>query len=313
MRTDIVCDLAPIALFVYNRPCHTRKTLEALQQNILANKSELFIFSDEPKNDVDEDKVKDVRKYIRTLKGFKNITIIERDRNYGLANSFIQGNNEILSQYNKMIGLEDDNLTSPYFLTFMNSALELYKNDDSVICVSGYCFPLGIPLPETYFIKGADTWSYATWRRGWALFEEDPVKIKSQLIQKNRMDDFALYGKGMFKKMLDDQINGKIDSWGVRWMGSAFLHDKYNLYPGRALTRNIGCDGSGVHFTTSTSIFEVNLSTSPILAMKCEVKEDLDIKNAVMRFYGKKIPLSQRVHSMMKKFIGRIFECRAKH
>jgi GT2 family glycosyltransferase len=114
---------APIALFVYNRPWHTRQTVEALKKNELASESELFIYSDAPKNGKAKEKVKEVREYIKTIDGFKKVTIIERENNWGLADSIIDGVTKIVNEYGKIIVLEDDLVTSPYFLKFMNEAL----------------------------------------------------------------------------------------------------------------------------------------------------------------------------------------------
>ena len=135
-------NLAPIVLFVYNRPWHTRQTVEALQQNELANESELFIFSDEAKDEMATKHVNDIRDYIRTIDGFKNIEIIERDKNFGLAKSIISGVTEIINQYGTVIVLEDDLVTSPYFLQYMNDALVFYEKEDRVVSVMGYCSPV---------------------------------------------------------------------------------------------------------------------------------------------------------------------------
>ncbi len=112
---------APIVLFTYNRPWHTRQTVEALKKNEFSQESELFIFSDGWKSDEDKPKVLEVRKYLKSIDGFKKINIIERDRNWGLANNIIDGVTKIVNEYGKVIVLEDDLITSPYFLKFMNN------------------------------------------------------------------------------------------------------------------------------------------------------------------------------------------------
>ena len=148
-------NLAPIVLFVYNRPWHTAQTVEALQKNTLADKSELFIYSDAAKNSEVALYVKKVREYIRNISGFRKVTIMEREKNWGLANSIIDGVTTIVNKYGKIIVLEDDLVTSPYFLRFMNEALEMYENEESVASIHGYIYPIE-GLPETFFIRGAD-------------------------------------------------------------------------------------------------------------------------------------------------------------
>ena len=136
--------LTPIILFVYNRPEHTRQTVEYLSKNKLAESSKLFIFSDGPKNDKDKQKVFEVRKYLKRIKGFKEIRIIEREKNLGLANSVISGVSQIFQSFEKVIVLEDDIISSPSFLKFMNDALDFYKADEKIFSVSGYPYPVKI-------------------------------------------------------------------------------------------------------------------------------------------------------------------------
>ena len=172
---------APVVVFVYNRLVHTRRTFEALQLNDLTQQSELVVFSDGPKSIGDMARVQEVRNYIKTIRGFANITINEREQNLGLANSIINGVTDIVTRYGKIIVLEDDMVTTPYFLRYMNEALELYENEERVISIHGYVYPVNARLPETFFLKGADCWGWGTWKRGWDLFEADGAKLLKEL------------------------------------------------------------------------------------------------------------------------------------
>lgn len=254
---------APIAVFTYNRPVHTRKTIEQLQKNELAKQSELFIFSDGPKNSNNVEKVSEVRQYLKTVDGFAQATIIEQAQNLGLANSIINGVTEIVNQYGRVIVLEDDMLTSPYFLIYMNEALEQFANDDRVISIHGYIYPITKPLPEAFFLQGADCWGWATWQRGWKCFNGDGKFLLEELKRRNLVNDFDFNGSYPYSKMLEDQINGKNDSWAIRWHASAFLAGKLTLYPGRSLIHNIGQDNSGTHSGESAN-FDSQLSKTPI-------------------------------------------------
>lgn len=238
--------LSPIVLFVYNRPWHTLQTIEALQKNILASESELFIYSDGAKNNQDTDKVAEVREYIQTINGFKKITIIERDKNWGLANSIIDGVTKIINEYGKIIVLEDDLVTSPFFLKFMNEALQMYQNENEVACIHGYVYPIQ-NLPETFFIRGADCWGWATWKRGWDIFEMDGQKLLNEVKQRSLQKEIDFNDSYGYTKMLKDQIMGKNNSWAVRWYVSAFLKEMLCLYPDESYVQNIGNDNSGTH------------------------------------------------------------------
>ena len=126
---------APIILFVYNRPEHTKKTVETLKQNEHARESELFVFADGPKEETIEEqlsKIHQVREYISTIDGFRNVHIETSNHNRGLANSVIYGVTKIVNQYGRVIVLEDDIVTSTQFLKYMNQSLDTYEDCEQV-------------------------------------------------------------------------------------------------------------------------------------------------------------------------------------
>jgi hypothetical protein len=264
--------LSPVVLFVYNRPWHTRQTIGALQKNDLAAESELTIFSDGPKNEEARLKVEEVRQYLRTITGFKRIQIHERKENQGLANSIIDGVTQIINEYGRGIVLEDDLVTSPYFLKYMNDGLDFYEQDHRVISVLGYVYPVKFLLPETFFIKGAYCWGWATWKRGWDLFEKDGEVLLKKLVDQKLTEAFDCHGTYPYSEMLKAQIIGKNDSWGVRWYASAFLNNKLTLFPGNSLVSNIGNEGSGTHGGINEAL-DVSLAQAPIIVKEIEVFE----------------------------------------
>lgn len=142
---------APIALFTYNRADKTKRAVESLLQNIEAKNSDLFVFSDGPKTPEKKAGVEENRKYIHTISGFNSVHIIEREKNWGLANSLIAGITEVINKYGKVIVVEDDLILSPYFLKFMNDGLEKYKDDDRVGAINAFVPPINESLPDTYF------------------------------------------------------------------------------------------------------------------------------------------------------------------
>lgn len=269
--------LAPIALFVYKRPEHTRRTVEALRQNELAAESELIVFSDGPRNENDNAAVAEVRAYLHTVAGFKSVAIREQSRNLGLANSIIAGVTEVVNQYGRIIVLEDDLLTSPYFLRYMNDALDLYESEEKVISIHGYVYPVKKPLPETFFLPGADCWGWATWKRGWDLFESDSDKLLAKIIENRLKSVFNVRNSFPFMKMLKNQRDGKIDSWAIRWRASAIVAGKLTLYPGKSLVKNIGFDASGTHCSDGnyyeTELYYGEIQLVPLRAERSTVEE----------------------------------------
>lgn len=294
--------LAPIVLFVYNRPWHTQQTVEALQKNELSIQSELFIYADAPKNENAADKVKEVREYIKKIDGFKKITIIERETNWGLANSIIDGVTKIVNEYGKIIVLEDDLVTSPYFLKFMNEALNMYKNEPKVASVHSYIYPIE-GLPETFFIRGADCWGWATWRDRWSIFETDGQKLLDKLKKRKLQKEADFDNSYGFTQMLKDQINGKNNSWAIRWYISAFLKDMLTLYPGQSYIQNIGFDSKGTHCTTESNVFKVTLNNQ-FLAHKIDPIESKEARLKIENFlHSIKPSISSRIKSKIVRLL----------
>jgi hypothetical protein len=249
-------NLAPIILFVYNRPEHTRQTVEYLSKNRLAESSNIFIFSDGPKNDKDEQKVSVLRKYLKSIQGFKEIKITEREKNLGLANSVISGVSQIFKSYEKVIVLEDDIISSPSFLKFMNDALDFYKADEKIFSVSGYPYPVKIPdsyNKDIFIAHRASSWGWGTWKDRWEKVDWE-MKDYSSLL-KNREDQNLLNEAGEdLLPMLKAQLKGEVDSWAIRWTLAQLKNKAFSLYPVSPLCKNIGTDWSGTHSSSSKKL-----------------------------------------------------------
>lgn len=291
---------APIALFTYNRLDHTVRTIEALRGNELASESELFIFSDGPKNFQAESSVLAVRNYLKNVSGFKSVTVIERPENFGLAKSIIDGVTSICHRYGRVVVVEDDLVTSPYFLTYMNDALNHYVDDDRVISVHGYIYPLTESLPETFFLRGADCWGWATWKRGWDIFEPDAQKLYDAVRSGGESKIFDFDGNYDYLNMLRQQIEGKINSWAIRWYASAFLANKLTLYPANSLVQNIGNDDSGTHCGI-TDVFTVELAQRHVRVGTAIVEPHQLAYEAVSHYFRSLKPtLVQRVQNKVR-------------
>lgn len=293
--------LAPILLFTYNRPSHTRQTLEALLNNKLCSESELYVFSDGYKNDSDKREVEKVRKIIRSIDGFQQIHIIENTHNLGLAKSVIQGVTQVIDKHGKVIVLEDDLITSPWFLTFMNEALERFENEEKIGHIHGFCFPLP-DLPDAFLIKWTGSWGWATWKRAWQQFNPDGKALLDEITKRKLSKSFDFNGKYPFTRMLKRQVNGMNDSWAIRWNASLFLNDMLSLNAGKSLVRNIGFDGSGRHsgkdeiYTTDLHPDKLNVDISPI-------RENKTARKAFEKYYGKTNSFWAKVNRRITRFL----------
>lgn len=290
---------APVLLFTYNRLSHTQRCVEALQKNHLSSESELFIYSDAAKDTTQQESVKEVRNYIHTIQGFKNITIIERDENWGLARNIIDGVTTQVNRYGKVIVLEDDLVVAPYFLQFMNEALETYKDEPKVGHIQGCDFTQDPSLPDTFLIKFTGSWGWATWDRAWKHFNPNGKELLQEMQERQLTHTFDMNGKYGFTRMLRRQIEGKNNSWAIRWNASLFLKDILSLNVGRSLVQNEGFDGSGTN-CGGGGLYASNLYLQrlPVIPIS-PVEENLKARQAYIRYYA-------RTNSFWAKAIRRI-------
>lgn len=273
---------APVVLFTYNRPNHTLETLNALKENNLISETDLYIYCDAPKISATTEDVKNneqVKKIISEIDWAKQVHYVIRETNFGLANNIIDGVTNIINTHGTVIVLEDDIITSKYFLKFMNDALNLYEKENKVLSIGAYnYFTNKNDSNETLFIRTPDTWGWATWKDRWALYEPDGSLLMKQLKENKLLNRFNLDGAFCFERMLDKQIKGLNSSWAIRWQALATLKDTLTLYPKYSLTKNIGFDDAGTHTTTiSDSIYKNNIFTEEAVKVekiKIELKED---------------------------------------
>lgn len=281
---------APIVLFVYNRPMHTQKTVESLLENFGIKNTDLVIYSDGPKNKYDVKDVAKVRNYLKDIKGVKSLEIFESEGNKGLAKSIISGVDHMLDVYEKVIVLEDDILLSNTFIKNMNSMLDLYKNNQHVMSISGYNHPPNVlnikkQYPyDIFFNIRCSSWGWATWKSRWksvdwsvsdyAMLSETPTLINS----------FNRGGADLYH-MLSMQIEGLIDSWAIRWQFEHFKKNAYAVWPVKSMVNNIGHDSTGVHCSKSTRLTQSLHNNVILKEIPKYVFVDSEIQNSFCSIY----------------------------
>jgi len=293
--------LAPIALFVYNRPEHTRRTLNYLKKNLLADESRLYIFSDAPKTEDDKPKVEQVRVLLRSVEGFKAVKVTERRDNLGLSRSIISGVTQLVDEYGKVIVFEDDLLSSPYTLQYFNEALTHYENEEKVMHIGAYMYNLAAKnLPETFFFRAATSWGWATWARAWKHFNPDADQLISRFDSK-MISQFSIEGTMNFWKQLQQFKAGKNDSWAIRWYASIFLKGGLTLNPSASLIHNIGNDGTGVH-SNKENMYAVKIAEQPVTQFPAEIRENEQVYQVIKQFLkNRKGNLAQRGWRFLKQ------------
>lgn len=303
-------DLAPIVLFVYDRPDHTLKTLESLANNILANESILYIFADGQREDADELTIRNVertREIIKEKKWCKTVNLSLSETNKGLADSIIEGVTSVLDKYEKVIILEDDILTSPCFLEYMNKSLQLYQNDPKVMHVSAFV-PITTSkeeLPETYFLHFMSCWGWGTWKRAWDGLITDVDFLSDEVPKSIYYKDYNLNGAVNMFEQIQANKNKLIKTWAIKWYSTIFLKRGLCLYPHKSLVRNIGFDGSGENCGSDVlGLYNVDLLQS-IKVERIPQIENIKAKKYLQRFYryGNDSSIKRQIITKIKKIV----------
>ena len=282
---------APILLFAYNRPAHLKRCMESLQQNTLAAESDLYVISDDAKNKEARSGVDAVRRYLATLNeqpnGFKSVTIIERTANWGLADNIVEAVTRFTKDFGRVIVVEDDLVLAPYFLQFMNDALETYKDEPRVGHIQACDFTNNKELPMTFLIKWTGSWGWGTWDRAWQYYNPNGLQLLQQLEERKLTKTFDFNGKYGFTRMLRRQIAGLNNSWAIRWNASLFLNDMLSLNVGRSLVQNEGFDNSGTN-CGGGNLYSADLWMQPIPVVKEPViEENMFARRQFELYYGR--------------------------
>lgn len=248
--------LAPIAFFAFRRPWTTLQALYSLSRCPEAAGSELYAFSDGPRSDADREAVALVREVLRSRRWCGRVELRESDRNLGLARSMIDGVGSLCRSHGRVIVLEDDLLVSSGYLHYMNRALERYRDEASVMQVSGHSFPAWAPESRAVLLPLTTTWGWATWQRAWSQLEELPQGAEALFADRRLRRSFDLDGAHSYSRMLERQLAGEIDSWGIRWWWTVHQRGGLGLFPLRTLVRNIGSGEAATHTREPNPLME---------------------------------------------------------
>lgn len=295
--------LAPICLFTYKRLDCTIQTLKALQKNQLADLSTLYVFSDGAKSEHEWEGIGQVRNYLDGVKGFKEIVRIDRDDNYGLANSIITGVSDVVKQHGKVIVLEDDLITTPNFLSYMNGALEYYQNKSKVFSIAGYTIEVQAPnnYPfDVYAVPRTSPWGWASWEDRWNTVDWQ-VSTYDTFKDNPKMRKAFNQGGSDLANMLDRQMNEKLDSWAIRWGFQQFNNQQLTIFPTVSKVRNIGFGKEATH-TKYYDRYRSTLDYSGKLDFRFE--DQVSAHPAFVSAYKAKYSLSKRFLGRLKHYLG---------
>lgn len=293
---------APVALFVYARPDHTRRTIESLAAANGANETDVVVFADGARDSLDEDRVEATRNTVRCATGFRSLNLIERDRNFGLAENITNAVTDMFTEHSRLIVLEDDIVVARGFLDYLNAALDRYENESEVWHISGWNYPIDTAGLDPYFFwPTMNCWGWATWADRWAQFRVEPECLLAAWSPEKRRA-FNLDGAYDFFGQVEDNAAGRIRTWAIFWYATIFEQGGLCLNPTHSFVQNIGFDGSGEHCGSAVqTYFEDSLTFNENLPTEIAINTF-----AVDRIRAYLSPtLFQRVYDRSLRFLRR--------
>lgn len=302
--------LAPVVITCFDRLDHLKRTIDSLLLNEQSKFTNVYIFQDGVKPDSNFAQHSEVYKYLKTINGFKKITINQRKANQGLALNITEAVSEVLTNYEQVIVLEDDICVSKVFLKFMNDALCFYQKKENIMCINGYVYPIKSSTYQeaslkTFFTRIPISWGWGTYRRAWKFYEKNVDNLLSQFSNKH-IYEFNFQNSNLFWNQVLANRNGKINSWAVFWYASIFKHSGLCLTPSHSLVQNIGHDGSGVHCAENNLFHHEALFENDQFIFNEEIKESPEFKLELINFFKKSNPgIMSRVFNKLKNLIIR--------
>jgi len=298
---------APIALFVYNRPKHVKRVIEAIKKNKISQDSIIYIFSDFSTETAEKKKIQKIRKFLKNLKCFKKIIVIERKHNLGTSKNIILGLNQIFKKYSRCIVIEDDILISKNFLFQMNYFLEKFKRNNKVASIEGFMYPAKFQdnIPNYFYLKGTGCWGWATWKRSWKDYENSAEKLLNKFNDKKKLIyDFNYYDTYPYYRMLKKQVYSKKKSWAIKWYASNYHKNKYTIYFKNTLVKNIGLDGSGENCIIDYQINQKKFSNQKHkIKLNIKLEENITAKKNIANYLSNKFSFKNKINFVIKRLL----------
>ena len=257
-----------IAVFLFNRPEHTKLMLQSLSECDNAGKYKILVFLDGPRDQADIPKIEEVGLVLSEFEEILDLHVTVHSKNLGLAESVISGVTKVLRSYDSVIVLEDDLILNPVALNFLDQAVSLMKLNSEIFSASAYS---PVDLRESpshqdmaydgYFANRTHSWGWAITQTNWSRIDWKLQNLNDALRDRGVLDFFVKGGSDLIP-MLIEQLKGNINSWAIRMAFQAAIFREYTLYPSATLVRNIGFDGTGVHCGVNEQIQNQKLDLS---------------------------------------------------
>lgn len=269
----------PILFIIFNRPEKTKVVFEEIKKQ---QPKYLFIAADgrRPGNENDALLCSQCREIVAEIEWDCEIKTLYRESNLGCGVAPADAITWFFGFVDRGIILEDDILTDSSFFDYCEKMLEFYKNEPTVMHISGGYF-LAPFIENTdqasyYFTKHIHVWGWATWRRAWQYYNYD---LKSQLKKRTRKGlkayyaDYYFFWTDIFETLAQKKRN---DIWDYQWMFAISSRNGIAINPAKNLTKNIGFGSNATHtFDSDSNFTTIGLSSiSELIHPSCKAVDN---------------------------------------
>lgn len=248
-------EVAPIALFIFNRPHLTAQVYERIRA---ARPKRFLVVADGPRatRPDDVELCKATRAVVSSPDWPCEFLTNFSEKNLGCRGRMSSGLDWAFQQCSEAVILEDDCLPGASFFNFCSEMLRHYRDDDRVVHVSGDNYQDGRRRGDAsyFFSRYPLSWGWASWRRAWRHY--DVKVLKWPAAYRERWLESCLDNPKEichWEAIFDSLYRGQIDTWDYQWVFACWRQRGLSVHPNQNLVSNIGVGPDATHFTEDHS------------------------------------------------------------
>ena len=290
----------PILLITYKRSEYLKKVLSKIKK---INPKILYIYSDGPKNKLEQYDIIKCRKIIDSI-NWCHVKKKFNTKNKGIELVPKFAIDWVFKDNSKVIILEDDTLPDLSFFNFCEKLLLKYEKNPKISMISGTNLSQenSKSLKESYFFsKYSNIWGWATWRHKWKDYDRKMKKWPKFIGEKLKLYSYFKDEYLWWNKMFKLTYKEKNKNWDYQWTFENFYKKRFSVVPKKNLISNIGIEGHGKN---SKKLF--NLKTFKI-KFPLKHPKNLELNEKIDKTICKKTYIIPKLSYRIKNKLIKIF------
>ena len=201
--------------------------------------------------------------------------------------------------------MEDDIVTTPNFLDYMNQALKTYESNEKVMSVSGFGLEVLKPkdyIADVYLFGRSTSWGWATWKDRWDSVDWNISDWNQFRTDKKEIQRFKETGGSDMFSMLESCMDGG-GMWDIRFCYNMFKQNRYSVIPFLSKVENVGFNEQATHCkTVKYNRFKYILDTTEKRTFN--MPDNLRLNQAIVKNRLKYQSLALRIYSKIRNLLN---------